>query len=423
MVALGAAVAVGCLVFALSAQAGPRPNRAEYEAFRARHPKVLDPNYLPFMTWPLEVGGDELEVFCHWRPEDFPLPVHVAPPPPELVAETDEIRPPPPGAFVMAVMRALAIWHRDLDGMVSFQAVDDPAKARLRIALLGEPAEAHADKAVLGTARIGGGCEALSDVTDDGQLVVRFDVSDLRIHIADEHGLLLPDQVEKVALHEIGHALGMPAHSPIPADLMYAVARDRIPRDGLGAQDVNSFLSLYAMPSGTVYRGPGGDVEPESGPLQPKGPPRLSLAPHVDVGLGFEIQTPRGWTRVPTPYGVVAVDGVTWDFESSIQVVVRRFEGLDAYLERHGPVHLADSSVRELTDLTLAGRPAKHMVLETRRETIEELTFVESGDGRVMVLIAEAPAETYDAWAPWFLATRESLEVTGAEGNRDYRER
>ena len=35
------------------------------------------------------------------------------------------------------------------------------------------------------------------------------------------------DQVERIALHEIGHALGMRTHSPIPADLMYPVVRDR----------------------------------------------------------------------------------------------------------------------------------------------------------------------------------------------------
>ena len=164
--------------------------------------------------------------------------------------------------------------------------------------------------------------------------------------MADQHGLLLPDQVERVALHEIGHAIGMRGHSPIPADLMYEVVRDRLGPDGLGVEDVNSFLSLYAIPSGTVYTSLApAKRQVADAPALPEGPPRLALAPHVDSQRGFEIQMPMGWLRIPTPFGVVAVNGVPWDYDASVQIIVRRYETIESYLERHAAAHFGTSVI------------------------------------------------------------------------------
>ena len=108
---------------------------------------------------------------------------------------------------------------------------------------------------VYGVANVGDSCRVRGG-DPDVRLDVRYQVRDIRLYVADEHGLLLPDQVEGIARHEIGHALGMRGHSPIPADLMYEEADDRRDREGLGIPDVNSFLSLYKVPSGTVYADP-----------------------------------------------------------------------------------------------------------------------------------------------------------------------
>ena len=115
----------------------------------------------------------------------------------------------------------------------------------------------------------------------------RFEVPAVRIYIADRFGLLVADQVQWIALHEIGHALGMRQHSPIPADLMYEVVRDRILVRGPSMEDANSFVSLYRLPNGTVFGHiPSGEPAALHPMEQPTGPPRLAMAPYVDPRLG-----------------------------------------------------------------------------------------------------------------------------------------
>ncbi len=429
---------------AVVARADENPYRREdYAAFRARFPTLLEPNYLPFMTYrvaeprgwlgglrqrlPGWLGGGparELLVFCHWEHDDLPLAVYVEAP--RIAAELeDEFRPRPPEAYVAAVQRALAIWERDLEGWIRFRPVETPDEAALHVRLVGEPAPVEDPEVqVLGAAPVRRACRVVGGDPGSGRLAVRYRLAELRIYIADQHGLLLPDQVERVALHELGHALGMPGHSPIPADLMFEQARDRLGREGLGAEDVNSFLSLYSIPSGTVYKEI--DSTPASAPPRgPQGPPRLALAPHVDARLGFELQPPADWMRIETPYGVVLVDGVPWDYEASLQIVVRRYESLDAYLARFGPGHLRDGRVRSISELSLAGRPAKRVVVETSHDTVEELSFLETEDGRVVIVTAEAPTALHERYHAHFAAALATLELalpTGA-ADRDYLER
>ena len=148
---------------------------------------------------------------------------------------------------------------------------------------------------------------------------------------------------------------------------MYPVVRDRLPRGELGTEDVNSFLSLYSLPNGTVYRAlpAARRARPAPAPL-PEARPSSSSRPHVDARLGFEIQLPRGWTRLDTAYGVVAVDGTTWDYEASFQVIVRGFGSIDDYLERYGEWHLGRGRIPRRGATAVAGPPARRFALERR---------------------------------------------------------
>ena len=424
---------VALLALSCAAEAGDPPeyvhNRDDYLAFRAVHAGLLEPNYLPFMVYevptrPERIGArfgrwlgllpapEQRLVFCHWEPEDMPLAVWIEPP---LGLDSFEEKPSPPDAsrYVSAVEQALASWERDLDGAVRFATAPRREDADLQIRLLGERAPETADVRIYGTTAVGDSCR-VEGGEPNTRLAVRYGVRDLRLYVADIHGLLLPDQVEGIARHEIGHALGMRGHSPIPADLMFEEANDRRDREGLGLPDVNSFLSLYAIPNGTVYTDPARPRPPEPDRLLPDGPPQLELAPHVDTRLGFELQTPAGWPREPTPYGVVAMNGVPWDYEASFQLSVYRFATIEDFVERFGPSFLLDATLVSIRERTLSGRRAREVAVLTDVGTREEITLIESGDGRVLVTVAECPIAHAALYRAWFAAIVDSIEVVNA---------
>ena len=248
---LAAGLGIGCASGGVEAPAAPSERdvrlyfRETYAEFVSRHPGVHEPNYLPFMTWAVETpppsgwrgwlarirgeapAPDPRRILCRWDESDFPLRTFVEAP---EVPEDDEIgRRPPSAEYVAAAERALEIWERDLDGRVAFTAAPSAAEAALVIRLIGERAPVPGPGVkVLGTTPVRDACRVVGP-GDETRVEVEFSIPELRVYIADEFGPLLPDQVEKLVLHEVGHALGMREHSPIPADLMYAVARDRIP--------------------------------------------------------------------------------------------------------------------------------------------------------------------------------------------------
>jgi hypothetical protein len=47
---------------------------------------------------------------------------------------------------------------------------------------------------------------------------------------------------------------------------------------------------------------------------------------------------------------------------------------------------------------------------------MEELTFIQVGDGRVVVVIADCALRSYAAYRPWFAAVLDSLEIRSLTG-------
>jgi hypothetical protein len=394
------------------------PTRLDYAAFARAWPDLLEPNYLPFMLYRAPGGGQgDYLFFCRWPDSAMPLAVYVSAPviPEEL---QDEFAPRDPSAYVAAVEDALATWERELEGLVRFREVDDAGQARLTVRLRGERAPVpEPDVQVLGSTRLGGACRVKGLDPDAERLEVEFSVPELDLFLADEFGLLSPDQVEWIALHEIGHALGMRGHSPIPADLMYEVARDRISvHEGLSPEDVNSFVSLYRLPEGTIF-GRVAEVEAEPPPVEP-GAPQLAMAPYVDARLGFEFHPPAGWTRVPTALGMAAVHGTTWDYVASFQIVVQRYATIEDYVERYGPYYRRRGRMSRPVELAVDGRRAVQVEIDlSDAPRFELVTLVEVGDGRLLVVTADCPSEVRAAYRPWFQAALASLEITDLPGD------
>lgn len=396
------------------------PGRYDYDGFRASHPDLLEPNYLPFMVHRYRTGDGEGDVlaFCRWPSDAMPLPVHIRPPQiPEALQ--DEFHRQDPAAYVQAVEAALAVWEQGLEGLVGFRNVASSDAAELEVLLEAEAGpEASGDRQLLGGVRLRGACRVEGWAREGERLDVRFEVPTLRVYLADQYGLLGPEQVQWIALHEIGHALGMRSHSPIPADLMYERVRDRIHVKGLSTEDANSFVSLYRIPNGTIFaRVPSGKSAVPFAPDLPSGPPELALAPHVDPRLGFSVHPPAGWMRAETARGMVAVDGVTWDYTASFQVIVERYATIDAYLERYGAFYLAHGRVLRDAPAVLGGRRARRaLIARAEADFAEEIAFIESGDGRVFVVIADCPLSAAEVYRPWFEAALASLEIWDETG-------
>ena len=360
---------------------------------------------------PRDDAPGHLLFFCRWPDEAMPIPVWVTP---AVIpaALQDEFSPRDPALYSRAAWSALATWEKELEGLVRFRRVDRAEQARLTLRLLAERAPVpEPELKVLGKTKLAGACRIGRLDPDAERLEVGFEVAELALYLADEFGLLAPAQVEWIALHEIGHALGMKGHSPIPADLMYEVARDRVTvHEGLSPEDVNSFVSLYQIPNGTIFaRAP---EDPDPPPPPAPGPPKLAIAPHVDARLGFELRPPAGWTRLSTAQGMAAVHGTTWDYVASFQVVVHRFATVEEYVERYGDYYARRGVVTPPLRLAVGGRRALQVEIDRfDAPRIEQVTAVESGDGRLVVLIGDCPREAIEAYRPWFAASLGSLRI------------
>ena len=405
---LGAGL-VGCLAPDAPAPLPHTPTRAAYRAFAERTPGLYEPNYLPFMLHQHRTGAESATLFvCRWPEEAMPLSVAL-----QVDAIPDALQRDfharSPGAYAEAVSEALAVWERALEGHVRFRVVGATEPHDVQIRLRAEQAPVPSEeKQVLGVASVAGACRVAGEGTPE-TLDVRFAAPSVELYLADVHGLLTPDQVHRVALHEIGHALGMRGHSPIPADLMYAVARDRLQvAEGLSEQDVNSFLSLYALPNGAVYGAlPGAAPAPQEAAASD-----LSPAPHVDARHGFRLRLPDGWTHFATAHGVVAVDGTTWDYAASLQVAVQRYATIDEFLARYGPYYLQRGIVSAPRRVDVAGRHAMRSEIRLRdAPRSEQITLIEVGDGRLLVVTADAPTERMADFRPVFAAVLASLRI------------
>jgi hypothetical protein len=406
-----------------------RPDRRDYFAFREAYPDLLEPNYLPFMAHRLpgdSAAGDAL-VFCRWPDSSMPLAVYVEPPsiPSQL---QNEFSPVAPDRFVQAVVRALETWEQELEGLVRFRRVEEPAAARLRLRPVGEVGPAmESEIQVLGaTEALPEACRAHGWDPNSERLEVSFDVPELTIYLADGFGLLTPDQVERVAMHEIGHALGMRGHSPFSTDFMFRILRDSTGVARLSVQDVNSFVSLYRLPNGAHYGNVDlGDPPAQPDPGPPGGEPVLSVAPYVDARLGFEMRTPFGWIRAADEHGLFASNGPLWDHDASIEIFVWPYPSIESYLERFSSELFAGTWRRHSAWITVKDRRSFAVAVEDPSGRLAmDFVFIELGDGRVMVILTECPVEVSVAWRSWFQSVVSSLEIwdspaVGAAKNPD----
>ena len=393
-----ACAALASTLACAGAEPAIRHTRYDYWAFRARVGLLPEPNYLPWAMHleTLPDGGPGL-VACRWPDDAFPLRYHVGRP---LIPieEQDEFKPRDPAEYVEAVHRAFRLWEKAIGRPVRFEAVDDPADAVLVVRLRAELFSSE-DRSVLGVVRSSAeSCRVLGAGDTPEQVGVAFQVTEAELFVVDEHGLLTPHQVLTVALHEIGHILGASGqHSPLRGDVMYPIADDgRI--EELSEHDGNTFRALYKLPPGAVYaRLDTSHAEPLSEVR--RGPPRLE-GRHRDDSFDFEVSFPKGWQVIRSQRGFVAVDGVSWDYDASIQLIALRGRREDFVDQRRRSLRYR-GELAGSEGLELDGQPLTRLV--AKGDGWAEETVVQDWDeGWLLVMVADCNERDYSLYRPWF---------------------
>jgi hypothetical protein len=399
---LGAVLRIAC------APAAPhyQHSRYGYWAFRARVGALNEPNYLPWLMHRETLfDGQEALVACRWPDDAFPLRYHVAQPtiPNEV---QDEFHPRDPMEYVTAVARAFKQWEKTLDRPLRFQLVDDPEKATLQIHLDVEMRHEREGQ-VLGMVRNEADrCRVVGPGPDDDHVEIVYAVRHAYLYISDSFGLLTPRQVQSVALHEIGHVLGASGqHSPLRGDAMYKIADDRRV-ETLSEHDRNSLRALYRVRPGAIYARLN---ERHGEPLSEvrRTPPRLA-SEILDDRFGFKVRFPVGWQVIHSPRGWISVDGLSWDYDASIQLIALR-GSLGDYMEARrrttfGPETLVSSDMLEID-----GQPVGRIVTRAPERT-EEFSVQDWRKGWVLAMVADCSSADYMLYQPWFRRVLLSLE-------------
>ena len=164
------------------------------------------------------------------------------------------IEPAPQGvknfqpAFISNVKQAMAVWFQALDNRFTLKLVSTPEQAMIRVSWVnGIDTVGHSSEK--GTSYTAG--LTLPSIRND-----RLEHMDVRISTFDIlQKPQTPAIISAVAVHELGHALGILGHSRNPADIMFA---QQTPRTQLSKGDVNTIRALYSvMPDVTDKTRPG----------------------------------------------------------------------------------------------------------------------------------------------------------------------
>lgn len=187
----------------------PTPNATTISA--ACDTSTYSPNYygLPDPS----VSTDSQNVYTFWR--QFPITVY--------------IQPSSDPAFRASTLAGFEQWVTATSGRVDYQLVNSASGANLVVSFAAQ--DPNDDTLGLTTVTYSGS----SHIIDHAKMELLLYTTDQRSDAAAAN--------QSIAAHEFGHALGIGAHSPFTADLMYPYLERA--KENVTTRDLNTLKTVY----------------------------------------------------------------------------------------------------------------------------------------------------------------------------------
>jgi len=129
----------------------------------------------------------------------------------------------------LAVVYAMRAWQTATHNRIYFTQVDS---------------EANADIVVHWRKNFSDGILGISPLQTVGDTIVQSDVN-LATYYPDSNAPIPSEDLKAIAVHEMGHAIGLRGHSPNPDDIMF-FSKTR-PQNTLSQRDINTIGMLYKL--------------------------------------------------------------------------------------------------------------------------------------------------------------------------------
>lgn len=150
----------------------------------------------------------------------------------------------PPGirnfqpTFTNQVRRAMDAWMNALDNRMGYVMVDTPEQANIRVYWVNtiDNKGFKTDKGTTYTAGL-----TLPVVRSERLMTMDVRMSTFDLRQKPQSG----EDIYRLALHELGHALGLRGHSDNPVDIMYPESQKSI--QALSSRDINTIRLLYGQ--------------------------------------------------------------------------------------------------------------------------------------------------------------------------------
>ncbi len=147
-----------------------------------------------------------------------------------------------PDYYTALVNKSFGQWQKSLDGIISFQQVNDPKSAQIYLSFVDVDSSSFCH---------GQNCEYSVGTTVPVIQDQKLKSMDVTINVKNNLGSYFsPEEISTVIVHEIGHALGIWGHSTYVMDIMFYSA-DKLYGDNsqkyISQRDINTVKLLYAF--------------------------------------------------------------------------------------------------------------------------------------------------------------------------------